>query len=1177
MNSLKIITFLILLTGNCWAAIRYVAPSGTDTGAGTINAPWKHIAFATCGGKYGCPCITSNSHLLSAGDTLFIRSGNYFESQINISNSGTAQAPIVLKAFHESQPKIIGDTNQINNQPGTNTPVFNLGTRNAVSYVIFDSLIVQNGRRCGFYLGENNPTDNIIIKNCLITDIVCFDNSACVYYSSATKRVSILNCLLSPNSGASGVIAFKGANDFSVCGSEIRNCGRGVFYKHGVPNASVGPVIQNCYIHDASDIGIVSTTDKMLIRNNLFQRIGGGTYKVCIGIYVDLGGGCDIAGGFYNQILNNTLIGGGIDLGSGIIGCPDRGARYSIVKRNVIFNDNSNLPFVIWPYMTQDPIPDNIHSDSNIIWTTNTNVASWYNKPFSTLESYISASKLDSHSVFIWPAFTNPDSLDYSIKIGTKGDDFSIGANIAMIDPLNKSPVVLIPPVNDTIEGYKGSSFSYQIKFNRRPAKFTSTKLPAGLTLDTIRGIISGKPINTGIIIDTINAWNASGSSKNLIIIFKISDLTTPQITSPPYVYALLGRPFTYQITAIGNPKTYSAKNLPAGFSINDSSGLISGIFSNYFLGFDSLYATNNAGSSTPFDLKLFILDPRKSQDSVPINGDVDFVDTFVINDTTHQGIDIEVWAAEGGNIPAKIDTSIRFIYSQPKTPLIRICIPKEKINPCNGFFALMIIRDTVSSDTVLLSRPIRRTFSNCDDFTTRSLSWTPVKVSAYPDSSRITFALKTLFSASGGYDKRVFRLVQWDSLKSPITDSLTEFGKISDDQFDLKPGRLFWLKTLNNAQINFGNATTISLNDTFQIILHPNTWTDISSPFNSPIFLNDVFTATQKKTGSELSSLLEFYSWIQSAESYATDPLYLFRMPGATMQGKKITGGDRGFYSVFNPLSTSAILCIPPISSEQSRPFIKQALKIDNPDAWSVRLKCSVSNDSAILPAIYCGGEKNLIKPIYYNAPPSFSTIAVMVSDSLSGKYYGHILTTSDIENGQLFPLVIFNKSSNPELVSIEVDSFFCRPLGISAMLFYWEKQNMLIQNTALKIKVPENGIQKLYLGTGPNSYISSLEKKFAMDPDLRKVFPNPFRTSVCIQYVVPFQNVADIQFSLINILGKCVWKKKECSTKPGLNEFVLNKSDIKFSSGTYFLKYGVTDKNKIGMTFQKRVIYVK
>jgi|GEM_PF-3033016 len=69
----------------------YVAPSGSDAGAGTLSAP-----FAT---------IPKALSVVAAGDTIFLRGGIHpYSSTITIDKAGTAAAPIKLVAYPGEQP-----------------------------------------------------------------------------------------------------------------------------------------------------------------------------------------------------------------------------------------------------------------------------------------------------------------------------------------------------------------------------------------------------------------------------------------------------------------------------------------------------------------------------------------------------------------------------------------------------------------------------------------------------------------------------------------------------------------------------------------------------------------------------------------------------------------------------------------------------------------------------------------------------------------------------------------------------------------------------------------------------------------------------------------------------------------------------------------------------------------
>ena len=74
---------------------------------------------------------------------------------------------------------------------------------------------------------------------------------------------------------------------------------------------------------------------------------------------------------------------------------------------------------------------------------------------------------------------------------------------------------------------------------------------------------------------------------------------TAPAITSASTAVAILGRPFSYQITASGSPSSFAATGLPAGVQVATNSGLISGTPTATGTFIVTLRATNAAGTGT--------------------------------------------------------------------------------------------------------------------------------------------------------------------------------------------------------------------------------------------------------------------------------------------------------------------------------------------------------------------------------------------------------------------------------------------------------------------------------------------------------------------------------------------------------------------------------------------------
>jgi hypothetical protein len=97
----------------------YVAPNGSDSNPGSLDAPWKSLAYAF-------------AHL-DAGETLVLRGGTYTGDFV-YNRVGTREQPITVKAFANEQPVL---------EPVTREP---LRVKGAAAYTTFRGLTFQHAR-----------------------------------------------------------------------------------------------------------------------------------------------------------------------------------------------------------------------------------------------------------------------------------------------------------------------------------------------------------------------------------------------------------------------------------------------------------------------------------------------------------------------------------------------------------------------------------------------------------------------------------------------------------------------------------------------------------------------------------------------------------------------------------------------------------------------------------------------------------------------------------------------------------------------------------------------------------------------------------------------------------------------------------------------------------------------
>ena len=147
-----------------------------------------------------------------------------------------------------------------------------------------------------------------------------------------------------------------------------------------------------------------------------------------------------------------------------------------------------------------------------------------------------------------------------------------IGTGTASLKIIVAPPVPIITNVL-TATGTSGQPFRCQIPASYSPTSYSATGLPAGLSIDSGLGVISGTLTSAaGTYTSTVSASNSSGTGSAQWTLTVIA----PGISSALTTTATAGKAFSYQITGTNAPTTYTAAGLPTGLSLN-STGFISG------------------------------------------------------------------------------------------------------------------------------------------------------------------------------------------------------------------------------------------------------------------------------------------------------------------------------------------------------------------------------------------------------------------------------------------------------------------------------------------------------------------------------------------------------------------------------------------------------------------------
>jgi hypothetical protein len=173
------------------------------------------------------------------------------------------------------------------------------------------------------------------------------------------------------------------------------------------------------------------------------------------------------------------------------------------------------------------------------------------------------------------------------------------------VQPAAAAPVVTSATV---AEAQAGSAFSYRITATYNPVSFEVLGAPAWMTVNSQTGQLAGTPPTPQSVYVQLVATNEFGASSPVRLAVNIrAAAEAPVITSSQTASGPLGAAFSYTITASRSPTTFVVSGLPAGLSLNSTTGVISGTPTVSGRHEVELTAINASGASAPVTLILTI------------------------------------------------------------------------------------------------------------------------------------------------------------------------------------------------------------------------------------------------------------------------------------------------------------------------------------------------------------------------------------------------------------------------------------------------------------------------------------------------------------------------------------------------------------------------------------------
>ena len=310
----------------------------------------------------------------------------------------------------------------------------------------------------------------------------------------------------------------------------------------------------------------------------------------------------------------------------------------------------------------------------------------------------------------------------------------------------NPQVPVISSPLLQT--GVVGTAFEYDITGTNKPTSFNAVGLPAGLSVDTTTGKITGTPTTSvgSPFSVTLSATNPGGVSTTATggvpptLVLTINPQQAPVITSTGTVQGIIGVAFSYQIAAISNPTSFSAPGLPAGLSLT-AAGLIFGTPTTAGVTSVTMSATNAVGTGTK-TLTLTVVTPVAPAITSPLN--VNGIDGSSFTYTvTATGTTPMTFSAS--QLPLGLTLSGETIAGRPSQPGVTN-VTLTAINAGGTDSKTLVIN--ISPTSAVITNPTltaRGTVGVQFAYNVSATGTTPITYSAFPIPPGLTFSGSTL------------------------------------------------------------------------------------------------------------------------------------------------------------------------------------------------------------------------------------------------------------------------------------------------------------------------------------------------------------------------------------------------------------------------------------------------
>lgn len=424
--------------------VLYVATTGNDAvtyAANDLTHPWLTFDKALKNVK--------------TGDSVFFRAGNYPVAAIidmhTIGADGTASKRITFLPYKSETVTITGGTGV--------DPLVKL-ENNFVT--VYGMSFVGDGN--GFFLGEDAPANNFILRRCSYKMRVGGDNKGFIHgYGNNSLNAIVDRCVIvgpglyskGVHGNTAGIIVFQ-TEGVKLLNNDISNVPIGIYYKHANIQSKVNPGIEIAYnyIHGTDRFAMMLNCNHATIHDNLFGASNAP---------IETNEANGVPGGDGNIFSHNTFYGGVLELLYDTSpGDSVPGAIGNILRNNIFIKETGAHRYASVSHKTTSDY--NYYPVGNIFAE---------NRAYYTLNTWRTKAKTDTHSVSSAVSFIGgaaPTSIAGFVLAGTSpgrkagSDGLDIGANILKVGP-DSLKATTIEYLRNGIESKKQNGGSSDVRF----------------------------------------------------------------------------------------------------------------------------------------------------------------------------------------------------------------------------------------------------------------------------------------------------------------------------------------------------------------------------------------------------------------------------------------------------------------------------------------------------------------------------------------------------------------------------------------------------------------------------------------------------------------------------------------------------------------------------------------